>query len=33
MNAYNKVVYGDTVTRFVLDFEAKFPEGLFEPLK
>jgi hypothetical protein len=33
MNAYNKVVYADTVTRFVLDFEAQFPPGLFEPLK
>ena len=33
VNAYNKVAYGDSVTRFVLDFEAKFPPGLFEPLK
>ena len=33
VNDYNKVKYGDTVTRFVLDFEAKIPDGLFEPLK
>ena len=33
VNDYNKVKYGDTVTRFALDFEAKIPESLFEPLK
>lgn len=33
VDAYNKVVYGDTVTRFVLDFGAEFPAGLFEPLR
>ena len=33
VNDYNKVKYGDTVTRFALDFEAKIPDNLFEPLK
>jgi hypothetical protein len=33
INDYNKVKYGDTVTRFVLDFEAKIPDELFQPLK
>jgi hypothetical protein len=32
VNEYNKTKYGDTVTRFVLDFQATFPDGLFEPL-
>jgi hypothetical protein len=32
VNEFNKVEYGDTVTRFALDFQAPLPDDLFRPL-
>jgi hypothetical protein len=32
VNEFNKVAYGDTVTRFALDFQAPLPDDLFRPL-